>query len=113
MNRLLMTAWLGSSLRHWGQLVLALLGIALGMALWVGLEMSYQSSTQAAQLTRLALTGLATHRIQAGAQGFPEDLYRWLRIEQGIHPAAPGIEGFVWLDGRALRVIGVDPFWRS
>ncbi len=110
MNRLLMTAWLGSSLRHWGQLVLALLGIALGMALWVGLEMSYQSSTQAAQLTRLALTGLATHRIQAGAQGVPEDLYRWLRIEQGIHPAAPGIEGFVWLDGRAMRVIGVDPF---
>lgn len=88
---------------------LALLGIALGVAVVVAVDLANQSASRGFALSHEALTGRATHQILAGPGGLPERLYTRLRIEQGLSSAAPVVEGFVVHGGRTLRVLGVDP----
>ena len=100
-------------LRHPWQLGLALLGVALGVAVVVAVDLANQSAGRAFELSSEALTGSATHQVLGGPGGLPEDWYVSLRREHGIRDAAPVVEGVARLPdepGRVLRVLGVDVF---
>jgi putative ABC transport system permease protein len=99
--------------RHPWQLGLAVLGIALGVAVAVSIDLANESARRAFGLATEAVTGRATHQIVGGPSGVPEDFYRALKVEFGARLAAPVLSGDVAAadrPGRTFTVLGVDPF---
>jgi len=105
-----------SSARHlaahpW-QVGLSILGIALGVAVVVAVDLANESARRAFTGFAETLAGRATHRIVGGPSGVPEELYARLR-RAGIRGMAPVVERDVSLagrGGRTLHLFGVDPF---
>jgi putative ABC transport system permease protein len=88
------------------------LGVALGVAVIVAIDLANQSASTAFSISREALTGRTTHQIVAGPSGVTEELYRELRVNKGVRTSAPVIESIGIspdLDGSPLRILGVDP----
>jgi len=95
------------------QYVLFVLGIAIGVAMMVSIDLANGSARRAFSLSTDAVTGKATHRVVGGPTGLDQDVYRRVRVEAGFAPAAPVIEGYVGapaLGGQPFRLIGIDPF---
>ncbi len=95
------------------QYVLFILGVAIGVAMMVSIDLANGSARRAFTLSTDAITGKATHRVIGGPTGLDEDVYRRIRVEAGFSPAAPVVEGYVGappLGGQPFRLIGVDPF---
>ncbi|MDS4022576.1 MAG: ABC transporter permease [Candidatus Competibacter sp.] len=100
-------------LRHPWQLGLAILGIALGVAAAVAVDLANSSARRSFDLATSRITGLATHRIAGGSQGIPETLYARLRVERGIGPASPVVTGYLPRadqPGQLWQILGIDPF---
>jgi len=103
-------ASLGYLLRHPWQLALALLGICIGVAVIIAVDLANESSRKAFLLSMDAITGKATHQIIGGPNGIGEELYTRLRVEAGIRSIAPVVEGFVEVNNTTIRILGVDLF---
>ena len=100
-------------LSHPWEIALTVLGVALGVAVVVSIDLAIQSSREAFRLSTESVAGRSTHRITGGSAGVPDSLFRKIRVDLGIRESAPVVEGFVTvpgLPGRPLRVLGVDPF---
>ena len=112
MSRLLQRAgWRYFRARPW-QLGLSLLGVALGVAVVVAVDLANQSAGRAFALSSEALTGETTHQVLAGPSGLPADWYVALRRDHGFRQSAPVVEGTLESTlepGRSLRVVGIDP----
>ncbi|HET9982290.1 MAG TPA: ABC transporter permease [Longimicrobiales bacterium] len=110
------TLWrssLRNLLRHPWQAALSVLGIALGVAVVVAVDLATGSASRAFTLSTEAVTGRATHEVVGGPQGVPDSVYRRLRVDLGIRPIAPVVEGYARAPaypGRPFRVLGLDPF---
>ncbi len=100
----------GYLLRHPWQLGLALLGICIGVAVIVAVDLATESSRRAFFLSMETLTGEATHQVIGGPGGLPESLYVELRVERGFRSIAPVVEGRASLNGADVRILGVDLF---
>jgi putative ABC transport system permease protein len=104
-------------LRHPWQSVLMVLGIALGVAVVVAVDLANASASRAFDYSTDAVAGQATHQIVGGPQGVDEALYVDLR-RQGLvghsgPAAAPIVTAYVYsqqLGGRPFQLLGVDPF---
>ena len=99
--------------RHPWQLLLTVLGVSLGVAITVSLDLAIQSSREAFRVSSETITGRATHQILAGPSGLSDTLPARLRIDGGFRELAPVVEGWgVHPDDptRPLRILGVDPF---
>lgn len=96
-------------LRHPWLTALSVLGIALGVAVVVSIDSANAGAKRAFDLSAERVTGRATHHI-VGPSSIDGDLYRKLRVELGIRPSAPIVEGFVTYRGRAIQLLGIDPF---
>jgi len=103
-------ASLGYLFRHPWQLVLALLGICIGVAVIVAVDLAVESSRKAFKLSMDTLTGAATHQVIGGPSGVNENLYTLLRVEHGIENIAPVVEGRVTISGVSVHLLGVDLF---
>ena len=77
------------------QYVLFVLGVAIGVAMMVSIDLANGSARRAFALSTDAITGKATHRVVGGPAGLDEDIYRRIRAEVGFSPAAPVVEGYV------------------
>jgi putative ABC transport system permease protein len=91
---------------------LMVLGIALGVAVVVAIDLANESARVGMARSTAAVTGRSTHRIVGGARGVPQEVYERLRVEWGIRASAPVVEGYcLGLDRPRgpLRVLGVDP----
>src|SRR5713226_6855794 len=92
-------------LRHPAQLVLALVGLSVGVGTIIAVDIATASSGRAFQLSSQAVNGAATHEITGGPQGVDERLYVDLKTRdgggrqgggEGVRPAlAPVVEGYV------------------
>jgi putative ABC transport system permease protein len=96
-------------LRHPAQLALALLGLALGVATIVAVDIAVASSGRAFELSMEAVNGAATHEITAGPGGIDERLYAGLRRSASGAALAPVVEGYVDIGDRTMQLIGIDP----
>jgi putative ABC transport system permease protein len=112
MSATLWRASLRHLLAHPWQLGLSILGIALGVAVVVAVDLANESARRAFTGFAESLTGRATHRIVGGPSGVPEDLYVRLR-RSGVRSLAPVVERDVsavdW-PGRTFHLLGIDPF---
>ena len=97
-------------LRHPLQLLLAILGVALGVAMLVSIDLAAASTHRAFALSMQALTGRYTHHVTGGPAGLPESWYARLRVEEGLRKIAPALEGYVTTQASTLRLVGFDPF---
>lgn len=104
-------------LRYWRRRLwqsgLAILGIALGVAVVVAIDLANGSARRAFTLSTEAVSGRTTHQVFGGPTGLDEAVYRRLRVELGIRHSAPIVEGYVTVfgaDRTPLRILGVDPF---
>jgi putative ABC transport system permease protein len=96
------------------QYVLFILGIAIGVAMMVSIDLANGSAHRAFELSTDAIAGRTTHRIEAISPiGVDEALYRNLRTQLGYTRAAPIVEGYVVaedLDHQSMHLVGVDFF---
>lgn len=105
-----------SSVRYWTghrlQTGLSILGVALGVAVVLSIDMAIEASREGFRISAEAVGGRATHTLTRGGGGLPD---RWLgvvRRDLGVRMSAPVVEGFArseQVPGRTLRVLGVDP----
>jgi putative ABC transport system permease protein len=98
---------------HLWQSALMVIGIMLGVAIIIGVDIANESASQAFNLSTAALTGRATHYISGGSQGLDEKVYFDLRRNGIPFPAAPVMIAYTSspdLGGETLQVLGVDPF---
>ncbi|HEV8582846.1 MAG TPA: ABC transporter permease [Thermoanaerobaculia bacterium] len=116
MNALLTRSSLRYLLRHPWQFGLAVLGVALGVAVVVSIDLANASARRAFTLSTEAVTGRATHQVAGGPLGLPDDVFRRLVLQAGIERAAPVVEAWVTTPtrpgepSRTLHLLGVDPF---
>ena len=96
--------------RHPWLSALSVLGIALGVAVVVSIDVANSSARRSFELSAERITGRATHSI-VGPETVSDDVFRRLRVEAGIRPSAPIVEGYVSIRGRTFEVLGVDPFF--
>jgi hypothetical protein len=68
-------------LRNPIQFAIMVLGIALGVAVMVSIDLANASAARAFDLSASAITGRATHSIVAGEQGVDEAVYVRLRTD--------------------------------
>ena len=108
-NRLLVLTTVRHLRKQAWQSWLSVLGIALGVAVVVAVDMANESARRAFLLSAESLTGKATHQLSGGSNGISEDIYRWIRIEKKLRSSAPWVEGRAKLSDQRLHLVGVDP----
>ena len=95
------------------QSILCILGVALGVAMVIAIDLANGSAARAFELSTETVAGRATHQIVGSGAGLDEAVYRRLKVELGVREAAPVVESYaiaVELDQQPLRVLGVDAF---
>jgi putative ABC transport system permease protein len=109
---LIKTAFRDFLRRPW-QSGLMILGVALGVAVVIAIDLANTSARRAFDLSTQAVTGRTTHQLLGTTSlGIPQDLYRQVRVEWRYRLSAPIVEGFGLapdLDGQPLRLLGIDP----
>ncbi|HKY53431.1 MAG TPA: FtsX-like permease family protein, partial [Anaerolineales bacterium] len=103
-------------LRHPIQFIIMMLGIALGVAVMVGIDIANASASRAFDLSTSAVTGRATHAIVGSTQGVDESIYVRLRTDtqwRGKLESAPLIIAYAvspQLGDIPFTFLGIDPF---
>jgi putative ABC transport system permease protein len=110
MPSLLFRSALRDLVRHPWQTWLSVLGIALGVAVVVAVDVANHSARTAFSLSLERVAGSATHQIESATGSIPEETYVRLRLEEDLRPAAPMVEGTVRIAGRTFTLLGLDPF---
>lgn len=93
--------------RPW-QMMLAVTGVALGVAVVVAVDLANDSALRAFRLSMDQVAGEATHQIIGGPTGLDEQVYTRLRLH-GMRDSAPVIEAYGTADSETVRILGVDP----
>lgn len=99
--------------RRFLQSLLFVIGVALGVAMVIAIDLANGSASRAFNLSAESITGRATHQITGGPTGLPTDVYTALRIDLGLRDAAPVVSEYVRgvdLGDQPLRLLGVEPF---
>ncbi|MHB1482050.1 MAG: FtsX-like permease family protein [Bellilinea sp.] len=99
--------------RHRWQTFLMILGIALGVAVMVSIDLANASASQAFSLSAEAVTGKATHQIAASSGSMDEAIYTELKTSGKVNYAAPIVTAFVSstrLGDQPYQLLGIDPF---
>ncbi len=96
-------------LRHPSQAMLALTGLALGVATVVAVDIATASASRAFALSMSAVSGPSTHEIDGGPAGIDERVYVQMVKRFPDLVLAPLVEGYVTVDERTFDLVGVDP----
>lgn len=90
-----------------------ILGVAIGVAMIVAIDLANGSAQRAFELGAESVAGRATHQISGGPRGIDEQVYANLRRNLGYRLSAPVVESYVIvenLDAQPMRLLGVDAF---
>ena len=109
--------WRWFSLRHlWsykGRALLCLLGVALGVAVFVGIKTAASSAMISFRDTVTSLTGTTPLQVRGQANGFPEEFYAMVASSDGVLAATPVLEFNVIAAppiAEPLLMLGIDVF---
>jgi putative ABC transport system permease protein len=100
-------------LRHPWQTALMILGITLGVAVVVAIDLANASASRAFDLSTEAVAGRATHQIVGGPGGLDEQVYSTLVRSGIVDKAAPVISEYIsapLLGDGLIQLLGIDPF---
>jgi len=99
-------------LRHRWQALLAVSGIALGVAVVLAVDLANSGARAAFELSAQQLQGKATHRLLVSGATLPDTVYVNLIRTPGAPPMAPVVSDWVGVEGRAGRyqLVGFDLF---
>jgi putative ABC transport system permease protein len=99
-------------LQHPWLMGLSVLGVALGVAVVVAIDLANVSAERAFALSAETVAGKATHQVVGAGASLDDDVYRRLRVEQRYRQAAPVVQGYATVPGsnRTFQLLGVDPF---
>ncbi len=95
------------------QSILCIIGVALGVAVVIAIDLANVSAARAFNLSTETVAGRATHQIVGSGATISDTVYRRVKVELGIDNAAPVIAAYATaleLDQQPLRVLGVDVF---
>lgn len=95
------------------QSLLILLGVALGVAVMVSIDLANASASRAFELSTEVITGKATHQIVPSGSGIREEEYVRLRRTGTLNLAAPIVSTYVSIPavkGQAFQLLGIDAF---
>lgn len=107
-NGLLARASLRYLTRHPWQAGLSILGIALGVAVVIAVDIANASAQRAFELSVEQIAGRATHQIESATGRIPETLYPQLVTELELRDASPVIESTVRLNDQTFVLLGLD-----
>lgn len=110
---ILWRAGLRNVLRHPWLAVLAVVGVALGVAVVTAVDYANEAAQHAFRIAAETVAGRATHQVVGGPAGLPEEVYRRIRVEQGYRASAPVVAAPLQLSGKpgaTFQLIGIDPF---
>ncbi len=113
MSRLLRRASLRHLTSHPWLIGLSLLGVAVAVAVVVGIDLANASARRAFQLSVEGVAGRATHEIVGGPSGLRESVYVDLRTQHGVDGITPIVEATVAATngtGRTFQLLGIDLF---
>jgi len=100
--------------RHPLQTILMVVGITLGVAVVVAIDLANASASRAFDISVDTVAGKATHQIVGGPTGIDEDLFATVKSAYVVDAVAPIISEYVNSpdidNGRPLSLLGVDPF---
>ncbi len=88
------------------RLLLTLVGVALGVAVFIAVKMANETSTRAFENSLAAISGKTQLEVSAGGLGVDEDLILRLRETKGVRRATPVMQQHVWVrkaDGTGSR----------
>ena len=91
---------------------LMVLGVALGVAVVIAIDLANTSAKRGFARSTEAVTGRATHQVLGGPGGLPQDVFRRLRVEAGLRETTPVVDGYATaldLDRQPLHLLGLDP----
>jgi len=95
--------------RHPAQTWLSIIGIALGVAVVLAVDLANESARRGFQRSLAQVTGPATHQIEAASGAIPEQTYADLRLTHGLRKATPVIDASIRIGERRLTLLGIDP----
>lgn len=95
--------------RHRWQSWLSVIGIALGVAVVVAVDIANESASRAFQLSVERVAGRATHQIESATGRIPDRQYTELRRDLRLRNASPVIEGTLRVGDSTLVLLGIDP----
>ncbi|MBF0289495.1 MAG: ABC transporter permease [SAR324 cluster bacterium] len=110
------TLWKSSlryAMHHPWQFTLSFLGIALGVAVVVAVDITNESAQRSFADSVETINGKATHVIRGLNGTLPEKLFTKIRLQTGLRQAAPLVQGSVFHEqfpGKVFQILGVDPF---
>ncbi len=106
------------------RLLLTLVGVALGVAVFIAVKMANETSIRAFENSLVAISGKTQLEVSAGGLGVDENLILRLRAMREVKRAAPVIQHHVWIrkadgsgakwrrgapsQGRAVLALGLD-----
>lgn len=90
--------------------LLAVLGVALGVAVVTAVDRAIDASRRNLEASVDLLAGPFSHHVVGGVSGVDEAVYRTLRVELGVRRAMPVVQGPVTLSAGAVRarLVGID-----
>ncbi len=100
-------------LRHAWQSILMVIGITLGVAIVVAIDLANANANQAFKLSAETVAGRATDVIVGGPQGIDQRVYVDLRRNTDLVDIAPIIDETISspnLGDLPFRLLGIDPF---
>lgn len=98
---------------HLWQTVLMVVGIALGVAVVVAIDLANASAMRGFDLSTAAVVGRTTHQVIPPPGGLDENLYTNLRKNAGLEKVAPVVVETVYssrLGEQPMQLLGIDPF---
>lgn len=111
-NRLILyTSW-RYLVKHAIQSLLMVVGISLGVAVAVAIDLANVSASRALELSTESLAGKATHQITQLPSGLDQDTYLHLKMQYATLPMAPQINGVVRVSqfgDQPVSLLGIDP----
>ncbi len=116
MTSVLLLAGIRHHLKHPWLLILSLVGVALGVAVVIAIDLTNRSALKSFTEAANTLSGHATHRIMAGPNGVSSQVYVDLRVKLGLRNVSPVIEGFVsspQFKGESFHIWAGDAFSRT
>lgn len=93
------------------QLIIAVMGVALGVMLVVAIDLANDSAFKAIQLSTQAMGQQSGYSIQGGPAGIDESHYPALRKKLLAGYASPIIDGVIYIENfkQHFRLLGIDP----